>query len=60
MTKDTSRIKAGVLKYLPFMAFFFLAAILLLSSTLSKHAPEIESVSPKTGSSGDELVITGK
>lgn len=60
MNNAKSPLKARLVGYLPFAAFFLLVVILLLSSTLSRHPPEVKSISPEIGSSGDELVITGK
>ena len=45
---------------LPFLVFIFLISILLLSSRLTSLPPEIHDVSPRLGSSGGELTITGK
>jgi len=56
----TSRLKSRLLRYAPFLAFALLLLVLLLSSTLSKRAPEIETISPEIGHSGDELVIRGR
>ena len=56
----TSRLKSRLLRYAPFLAFALLVLVLLLSSTLSKHAPEIEGISPQIGNSGGELVISGR
>ncbi len=55
-----SHIKARIKVYLPFLVFFLLVIILLLSSVLSSHSPEIESVSPGIGETGDELLIKGR
>ena len=50
----------GFKETLPFFIFVFLVFILLLSSRLTSLPPEIHEISPRLGSSGGELIITGK
>lgn len=47
-------------KFIPFGVFFILITVLVITSNLSGRSPQVESISPKVGIPGSELVIKGK
>ncbi len=58
---DNTQIKKINLKdSVPFIVFFLLFIVLILSSLFTKRGPEIELVDPVIGQSGEEIHIVGK
>ena len=59
-TEGKTRNPFDYRKGLPYVIFFGLLLILVLSSSLSHRPPEIQTVTPKTVRPGDELASVGR
>ena len=57
---NTQNKKINLKGSVPFIVFFLLFIVLILSSLFTKRGPEIESVDPVIGQSGEEIHIIGK
>ncbi|MBN2533983.1 MAG: IPT/TIG domain-containing protein [Spirochaetales bacterium] len=55
-----SRFFSYMKKIIPFSVFILLTGILIITSNFSGRSPQVDSITPKVGAPGSELIIKGK